>query len=231
MHFSVAGDDNRYGLNGAHVEDTSTTDGAVVRFVGTDGNRLSWAQAPYHGELGIGRKMLVPRKGLGEVRKLLEGYDGPVGMAFGERAALVQYPGVLVHVRLLEADFPDYRQVLPASFKRKAVLERDAFREALRRVSILASDASRSVKFQFSPEGLVLSARKLDSGESRDEVAVDFAGEPIAVGFNAQFVSDVLAVLEGPRVSVELGDALSPCVVRDMDDDSALFVVMPVRLD
>ncbi|MBM4368627.1 MAG: DNA polymerase III subunit beta [Deltaproteobacteria bacterium] len=231
VHFSVAGDDNRYGLNGAHVEDTSTTSGAVVRFVGTDGNRLSWAQAPYRGELGIGRKMLLPRKGLGEVRKLLEGYEGEVGISFGERAALVQWPGVLVHVRLLEADFPDYRQVLPTSFKRRAILEKDAFREALKSVSILATDASNSVKFQFSSEGLVLSARKLDAGDSKDEVPMEYSGEPIAMGFNARFVGEVLAVIDGTRVSVELGDALSPCIVRDMDDDSALFVVMPVRLD
>jgi DNA polymerase-3 subunit beta len=231
VHFAIAPDDNRYGLNGAHIEDTSAASGAVVRFVGTDGNRLCWAQAPYGGELGIGRKMLLPRKGLGEVRKLLDGYEGQVSISFGDRAALIQYPGVVMHVRLLEAEFPDYRQVLPSSFKRKALLERDAFREALKRVSILTSDASHSVRFQFSSEGLVLSARKLDAGESRDDVPCDFTGEPISMGFNARFVLDVLQTFEGPRVSVELGDALSPCILRDPDDDNALFVVMPVRLD
>jgi len=231
VHFAVAPDDNRYGLNGAHVEDTSAATGAVVRFVGTDGNRLCWAQAPYTGELGIGRKMLLPRKGLGEIRKLLEGYDGPVQIAFGDRAALIQYPGVLVHCRLLEADFPDYRQVLPAAFKRRALVDRDALREALRRVSILATDATNSVKFQFSPEGLVLSARKLDAGECREEVPIEYSGEPISMGFNARFVVEVLGAMAGSRVSLELGDALSPCILRDMDDDNALFVVMPVRLD
>lgn len=231
VHFAVAPDDNRYGLNGAHVEDTSAAGGPVVRFVGTDGNRLCWAQAPYTGELGIGRKMLLPRKGLGEVRKLVDGYEGDVQIAFGERAALIQYPGVMVHVRLLEADFPDYRQVLPSAFKRRALVDRDSLREALRRVSILATDATNSVRFQFSAEGLVLSARKLDAGECREEVPIELSGEPISMGFNARFVIEVLGAMEGTRVSLELGDALAPCILKDMDDENALYVVMPVRLD
>ncbi len=231
VHFSVAGDDNRYGLNGAHVEDVSTHRHRLLRFVGTDGNRLTWAQMPYRGALGIGRKMLLPRKGLGEVRKLLEGYEGEVGIAFGERDALVEWPGVMVHLMLLEADFPDYRQVLPSTFKRRAVVEKSALRDALWGVSILATDASNSVKFQFSSEGLVLSARKLDAGDSRDEVPMGYSGEPIAMGFNARFVGEVLAVIGGSRVSFEFGDALSPCIIRDVDAESVAFVVMPVCLD
>lgn len=230
-HFAIAPEDNRYGLNGAHIEDTSTPEGAVVRFVSTDGNRLCWAQAPYEGELAIGRKMLLPRKGLGEVRKLLDGVDAQVEIAFGERAALIRWPGVMAHVRLLEAEFPDYRQVLPSSFKRKAIFDRDTLREALRRVSIFATDSSNSVKFAFTPDGLVLTARKLDAGDAREEVAVDFTGDAISMGFNARFVLDVLTVIQGERISFELGDQLSPCIVRDMGDLSALYVVMPVRLD
>ncbi len=231
VHFAVAPDDNRYGLNGAHVEDTSAASGPVVRFVGTDGNRLCWAQAPYTGELGIGRKMLLPRKGLGELRKLVEGYEGPVQIAFGDRAALVQYPQVMAHIRLLEADFPDYRQVLPSSFKRRAVVDRAALRDALRRVAILAMDATNSVRFQFSADSLTLSARKLDAGEGREEVPLEFSGDAISMGFNARFVIEVLGVMEGSRVSLELGDALAPCILKDMDDENALYVVMPVRLD
>jgi DNA polymerase-3 subunit beta len=231
VHFAVAPDDNRYGLNGAHVEDTTVSQGAVVRFVGTDGNRLCWAQAPYQGELGIGKKMLLPRKGLGEIRKLIEGYDGDVQIAFGDRAAVVQYPGVLVHLRLLEADFPDYRQVLPASFKRRVIVERDALREALRRVSVLATDATNSVRFQFGPDGLQLSARKADTGDGKEDVQVELQGEPISMGFNARFVIEVLSAMQGSRVALELGEALAPCILRDLDDDNALFVVMPVRLD
>jgi DNA polymerase-3 subunit beta len=229
--FSVAGDDNRYGLNGAHVEDTSAGAGPVVRFVSTDGNRLSWAQAPYTGELAIGRKMLLPRKGLDQFRRLLDGAEGLVELGFGERAALARWEGISLHLRLLEADFPDYRQVLPTSFRRKAIADREALASALRRVAILATDQSNSVKFQFLAESVQLSARKLDAGDSEEELPIDFSGDSVALGFNARFVLEVLSAMHGERVIIELGDALHPCVLRDPGDDSALFVVMPVRLD
>lgn len=228
--FSVAPDDNRYGLNGAHVEEVPG-ETRLVRFVSTDGNRLSWSEAPYKGELAIGRRMLLPRKALGEIRKLIDGLDADVEIAFGERAALVRFPGAMLHLRLLEADFPDYRQVLPTGFKRRAVLERDQFIDSLRRVAVFAADSSHSVRFAFGTEGLVLTARKLDAGEAREEIPLELQGEPITMGFNARFVLDVLQILGGERVVVDLGDTLSPCIVRSMEDEHAMFVIMPVRLD
>lgn len=228
--FSVAPDDNRYGLNGAHIEEVAGSAGRV-RFVSTDGNRLSWSEAPYEGELAIGRRMLLPRKALGELRKLIDGLDVDVTIAFGERAALVNFPGVMLHLRLLEADFPDYRQVLPAAHKRRALIERDLFTEALRRVQVFAADTSHSVRFAFDADNLVMTAKKLDAGDAREEVQVDLQGEPITMGFNARFMLDVLGVLGGSRVVVELGDTLSPCILRSQDDDQAMFVIMPVRLD
>jgi DNA polymerase-3 subunit beta len=228
--FSVAPDDNRYGLNGAHVEDVPG-ETPIVRFVSTDGNRLSWSQAPYVGDLAIGRKMLLPRKALGELRKLIDGLEEEVSLAFGERAALVRFPGVMLHLRLLEADFPDYRQVLPTGFKRRVLVERDVFQESLRRVSVFATDNSHSVRFAFGPDGLVLTARKLDAGDAREELPCELSGEPITMGFNARFVQDVLSILPGGRVVIDLGDTLSPCIIRAHEDEDALFVIMPVRLD
>lgn len=230
--FSVASDDNRYGLNGAHFEQVAGADGTPqLRIVATDGNRLSWSQAPFTGELAIGRKSLVPRKGLAEVRRLIEGAKAEVEIAFGERAAVVRLEDCTIHVRLLEADFPDYRQVLPSTFKRKAIAERVELQEALKRVLIFAQDSSRSVKFAFSEDALTLTSRKLDAGESKEEVRVDLHGEPITMGFNGRFLQEVLAVLDSTRVVLELGDTLSPCLVKSPDSPDALFVVMPVRLD
>jgi DNA polymerase III subunit beta len=229
--FSIAPDDNRYGLNGAHLDAVDTPAGPMLRMVGTDGNRLSWAQAPYSGNLAIGRRMLLPRKPLQEVRKMIDGFSGVVEIGFGERAAVVRFEGTTVHMRLLEAEFPNYKEVLPTSFKRRVVVDRDVFVESLKRVSIFATDGAHSVRFAFGADGLVLTARKLDVGDAREEVPLDFAGEPIVMGFNARFIQEVLNVLSATRVTLELGDTLSPCILRPMDDENALFVVMPVRLD
>lgn len=87
------------------------------------------------------------------------------------------------------------------------------------------------MRFAFTNDGLVLTARKLDAGDAREEVPIDFAGEPITMGFNAKFIQEVVSVVTASRVTLELGDTLSPCILRPLDDENALFVVMPVRLD
>ena len=236
--FSIAPDDNHYGLNGAHLDAVDTPDGRMLRMVSADGNRLSWAQAPFTGNLGIGRRMLLPRKPLAEVRKMIDGFGGPVEIGFGERAAVVRFEGTTVHMRLLEAEFPNYKEVLPTNFKRRVVVERARFIESLRRVSIFASDTSHSVRFAFSETGVVLSARKLDAGDAREEADVkSFEGDPITMGFNADFLQDALTAAGEDDVLIQLGDALSPAVVTPLESaDSnaatdAFFVVMAVRLD
>jgi len=236
--FSVAPDDNKYGLNGAHLDAVTTDGGQVLRMVGTDGNRLSWAQAPFTGTLAIGRRMLLPRKPLAEVRKMIDGISGPVEIGFGERAAVVRFEGATVHMRLLEAEFPAYKEVLPTAFKRRVVVERARFLESLRRVSIFATDGSHSVRFAFSSDGIVLTARKLDAGDAREEVDVKgYDGEPITMGFNATFLQEAITAAGEDDVLIRLGDGLSPAVVTPLDSadvdaaPDALFVVMPVRLD
>ena len=224
---AVAAEDNRYGLNGIKVEPLSDN---VVRFVATDGNRLNYADAAYSGELGIGRKMLLPRPAAVQIRALIDGYEGGVELAFGERAAVFTIPGVSLTIRLLEADFPDYRQVLPTTYKRRAFVDRASLAAALNRVAIFATDGAHTVSFAFTGDALNLSARKLDAGDAGDEVAIDFTGENMTTGFNVRFVLDALATMAGQRVVVEMGDSLAPCIMRDPDEDRARCIVMPVRL-
>ena len=163
---------------------------------------------------------------------MIDGLSGPVEIGFGERAAVVRFEATTVHMRLMEAEFPNYKEVMPTSFKRRVVVERAAFLESLRRVSIFATDGSHSVRFAFSEDGIVLTARKLDAGDAREEVAAEFSGEPITMGFNAHFMQEVMSALTCSQVTLNLGDLLSPCIIRPFgDDESALFVVMPVRLD
>jgi DNA polymerase-3 subunit beta len=177
--------------------------------------------------------MLLPRKALAEMARLLEGLeaDTTVELAFGERAALFKVPFAQLHMRLLEADFPNYREVLPSTWKRRVVVDRNRFADALRRVSVFAADSTHSVRFSFGAEGIRMAARKLDAGDSAEDLPAELTGEPIAMGFNARFVQDVLAALPEGFLTIELGDMLSPCIIRSQHDADATFVVMPVRLD
>ena len=229
--FCIAPDDNHYGLNGAHLDAVDTPDGRMLRMVATDGNRLAWSQVPYTGTLDIGRRMLVPGPTIARLRKMIDGASGPVSIAFSERGIVATVAGATLHARLLEAEFPNYREVLPTSFKRRVVVDRDVFTDGLRRVSVFATDGSHSVRFAFTADGLVLTARKLDAGDAREEVPIDLAGEPITMGFNARFIQDAASAVGTSRVTLELGDTLTPCILRPLDGGNCLYVVMPVRLD
>jgi len=234
--FSIAPDDNRYGLNGAHLDSIETPVGKYLRMVGTDGNRLSWSQTLYEGTLAIGKRMLMPRKGIQELRRLIEGTTGTVEIGFGERAAVVRFEGTLLHMRLLEAEFPAYEDVLPKSFKSTAIVDTSVLLESLKRVAIFAVDGAHSFRCDFKDETLTMTARRLDVGDAREELALEgYTGPPLTIGFNVQFLQDSLKAAGSGRVQIRMGDVLSPAIItptsNDGDKEGCLFVVMPVRLD
>jgi DNA polymerase III subunit beta len=230
--FSISPDDTRYGLNGAHLEELTTADGATrVRLVTTDGSRLSLSEAAFEGTFGMGRSMLVPRKALGELRKLVESDNETWTVAFGERSASFSTPSMSLMVRLVDGEFPNYRQVLPGASRRTIRVPREAFAAAIKRVSIVASDRNHSVRFAFEPDQVVLSAENVDLGNARETVPAELDGEPLFTGFNVKYFQDILAATRSEIIQLELVDVLDPCIVRFPDRDDALFVVMPMRLD
>lgn len=231
--FSVAQDDVRYGLNGAHLEEVQSDSGARLRMVATDGHRLSSAEADFEGELVITPRTLVPRKALAVMRKLLEGEDEAVEVSFGQGAIhlATRNESERFWFRLLEGEFPDYHAVVPKENKYLAAIRRDELTSALRRVMILIQERARAVKFAFDDTELRIEVQNSDRGEVKEEVPIELEGEPITVGFNARYLLDILSVISGDRVVLELAHPLAPCLVRDPDDERAFFVVMPMRLD
>jgi DNA polymerase-3 subunit beta len=230
--FSISTDDSRFDLNGAHLEEITAESGEPrLRLVTTDGSRLSWSEATYEGEFAMGRSMLLPRKGLGELRKFIEVDDTAWKVAFGDRSATFSTEGTTLMVRLVEGQFPPYHKVMPQGLKRRVVLQRGAFASALKRVSIMASDRNHSVRFAFEEDRLVLTAQNIDAGDVREEIPADLEGAPVLTGFNVRYFQDVLSATRSDQLQLELGEALDPCLVRMPDRDDCLFVVMPMRLD
>ena len=229
--FSISTDDNRYGLNGAHLEEMSGEAGRRLRVVTTDGSRLSWSEAPFEGDFGMGRQMLLPRKALGEVRKMCEGVEGDWEITFGERSATFASEGITLLARLVDGEFPDYRQVLPAAFRRRVELPRDRFSDALKRVAIVATDRNHTVRFAFEEESAVLTAENVDLGDAREEVPAHLDGAPLVTGFNIKYFQDLMSATSSERLSLEMGEALDPCIVSLPGRDDCSFIVMPMRLD
>jgi len=175
--------------------------------------------------------MLLPRKALAELKKLCGHTDEIVKISFGENGALVTLPTARFFFRLIDGEFPDYRQVVPTSFQRQARISRDVLVDALKRVGLLAADRTRPVRFGFSESALTVSTQNVDIGESREDLPLEMDGEALELGFNARYFLDVLAVVDSDQIVIELGDSLSPAIVRNPEETDSVFVIMPMRLD
>ena len=134
-------------------------------------------------------------------------------------------------MRLLEGDFPDYRQVIPHKSLNRFVVGHDEFTKALRRVSILSSEKTHSVRFTIQGDVLEISASNPDLGESRETVEIENQNVDLSIGFNARYFLDALSVLSGERVALELGETLNPGILRDEGRDDVMYVIMPMRLE
>lgn len=226
--FSVSTDETRYSLNGVFVEQG---EGTRVRMVATDGHRLAFDEREL-GSLGLSKGVILPRKGLTELKKVLEsGDDGVVAIGFRDNMALVTKNNVELFMRLIDGDFPDYTKVIPQGNPNVAKIEHDELLQALRRVSILSSERYKGIKMEFSTGKISLSANNPDLGEAIEEIDAEYKGKPISIGFNARYLLDVLGVLNGNgEIDIELKDELSPSIVRKAGDEGYLYVLMPMRL-
>lgn len=225
--FAVSTDETRAHLGGVYL----TSSDEALRFVGTDGHRLALVDQPVKNARASEKGIILPRKGLAELRRLLDGTEGDIAATVSPNALRVQQGDVELVMRLIDGEFPNYEQVIPKTTKSKIVVDKNELLSALRRVSVVASDRARGVKMHVSEGQLTISASSPDFGEASEEIEVAYAGEALSVGFNSRYLTDVLAVLpEEQRVAIALIDDASPGVLRAEDDDSYSYVVMPMRL-
>jgi DNA polymerase-3 subunit beta len=226
--FSVSTDETRYSLNGVFIEEA---EGGKIRMVATDGHRLAFEERAV-GSLALPKGVILPRKGLAELKKLLEsGTEGVVSLGFKENMGLVIKEKIELFMRLIDGDFPDYTKVIPTGNPNIAKLEHDEFLQALRRVSILSSERYKGIRMEFSDDKVSISANNPDLGEAVEEIEAEYNGKALSIGFNARYLLDVLGILGGDgEISIELKDELSPSVIRKGGVDSYLYVLMPMRL-
>lgn len=227
--FAVSTDETRYSLNGVFVEESKA---GTIRMVATDGHRLALIDRQI-GSFGLDKGVILPRKGLTEVRKLVEGSgsEGAFSIGFKENMGLVVKDDVELFMRLIDGDFPDYSKVVPQDNPEVVKIEKDDLLHALRRVSILSSERYKGIKLEVKEGRLAISANNPDLGEAVEEIDVEYSGKPLSVGFNARYLLDVLGVLgDGGEVELSFKDALSPSLLRKGGDEGYLYVVMPMRL-
>jgi DNA polymerase-3 subunit beta len=225
--FAVSNDETRLSLGGVFVESAEKNQ---VRMVATDGHRLSMVERDMRG-IDVRPGVILPRKGLVEAKRLLEGDTGTVTFSISGNLARIERAGVELFMRLIEGEFPDYRQVIPKESKRRVRVDREALHGALKRVSILSSERARGVKLKLQPGTLEVLTTNPDLGEGSEELEAEYSGEEFAIGFNARYLLEVLGI-SGVTGTIEIGltDEVSPGVVRLDEDSGYTYVVMPMRL-
>jgi len=228
--YAASVDETRYNLNGVYLE--VLDEPGRIRMVATDGHRLASVDRTLSEDsLGLENGVIIPRKGLGELKKLVDEDDADeIELAFEGNNGLARKGRVTLVMRLIEGEFPNYTQVLPTKIERSVILPAEEFGRALRRVALLSSERSKAVKLELTNGRLVISSSNPDLGDAREELDIDFAGEDIAIGFNARYLMDALTTLRSKEVRFGLQNELAPAQLVPTDDEDTLAVVMPMRV-
>jgi DNA polymerase-3 subunit beta len=228
--YSASVDETRYNLNGVYVE--VLEDSGKIRMVATDGHRLARVDRSIGAETdAIASGVIIPRKGLAELKRLVDEDDADeIELAFEGNSGLARKGDVVLVMRLIEGEFPNYSQVIPSEASLKITLPSDVLTQALRRVVLFSTERSHAVQFELHKGTLVISSNSPDLGDAREELDVDYAGEDLNVGFNARYVLDALGAMRSKEITLAFENNLSPAKLVPTDDEDALAVIMPMRV-
>lgn len=224
--FAMANQDVRYYLNGLMLEVTQ----GKLRAVATDGHRLAMSQCDAAVEAEGAQQVIVPRKGVQELMRLLDDSEEIATVQLSSNHVRVSLDGVRFTSKLIDGRFPDYERVLPQGGDKEVRIDRDVLRQSLQRASILSNEKYRGIRLGFDDGVLRIQAHNPEQEEAQDEIEISYNGGPIEIGFNVNYLLDVLNTIEGDAIEGTLKDQNSSALLRDPADSASVFVVMPMRL-
>ncbi|MGH6948500.1 MAG: DNA polymerase III subunit beta [Kiloniellales bacterium] len=228
--FAISTEETRYYLNGIYLHAAKAGKLPVLRAVATDGHRLARFEMPLPDGAAEMPSVIVPRKTVGEVHRLVEGSDQPVEVALSDAKIRFAFDSIVVTSKLIDGTFPDYERVIPSGNDKEVQVHCKTFAEAVDRVSTISSEKSRAVKLALADGTVTLSATSPENGTAVEEVEVTYGGPAIEIGFNARYLLDIAQQIGGETAGFAMADAASPTLIRDLDDASALYVLMPMRV-
>jgi DNA polymerase III subunit beta len=227
--YSVSNDETRYHLNGVYFEQKENSGYTMVA---TDGHRLCLVNRtiPSAKSLNQPQGVIIPRKGLHEVKKLLESLNGEFEIAIDGSQLIVRKDSTILMIRLIEGKYPNYQQFIPSKLTQKVKINREAFLTSLKRVSLLANHKSKAVTLSLSNGRMEIASNNPELGDAKEEIEVGYDGKDMKIGFNAKYITDVLNAIHDEEVDFEINDQLSPGLMRPHNDKSYTCVVMPMRI-
>ena len=228
--FAISTEETRYYLNGVYMHVADAEGGKVLRCVATDGHRLARVDAdlPEGAETLPG--VIVPRKTVGEMRKLLDDDEATIAVSVSETKVRFATPGITLTSKVIDGTFPDYTRVIPTGNTRKLEVDAAEFASAVDRVATVSSERSRAVKLQLDEDRLVLSVNAPDSGAAEEELAVAYGDERLEIGFNAKYLLEIASQVDRENAVFLFNSSGDPTLMREGNDTSAVYVVMPMRV-
>ena len=232
VHFAMAQQDIRYYLNGLLL----VIDQSSLKAVATDGHRLAFSavtQGSKEVKINIDgerQEVIIPRKAIIECQRLLDDSDSPVTIDLASNQARFRFGQVELLSKLIEGKFPDYQRVIPAQHQKIVSIQREQFLGALQRAAILTTDKFKGVRLTLSIGSLKISSTNAEQEEASDDIEVDYSGESVDIGFNVQYLIDVLSNLRSNTVQITLQDSNASALITSESDPDFKYVVMPMRI-
>jgi DNA polymerase-3 subunit beta len=230
--FAISTNETRYYLNGVFFVLVDEDGKKILRMVATDGHRLSLCgkELPKEVDAEIDG-VIVPKKGVVEIRKLVAEGDGDVALGIKERTVVIRRSDVELIIRLIDGDYPEYSQVVPKNNDKVVTCRLDRLSHALRRVAVMATELNKGVKMSLRRGTVQISCNNPNLGTAEESLEANYDGAGLDIGFNARYLLDVLGVVDSEDVVMEFSDPLSPCIVRIPSDAGFTAVIMPMRLE
>ena len=235
--YSVSNDETRYHLNGVYLERQNANGKDVYRMVATDGHRLSLVDRQVDvmggksGSTSVPHQgVIIPRKGLFEIKKILDAVGGEFEMAVEGAQLIVRHDSTVLMVRLIEGKYPNYQQLIPQNLPNQAMVHRETLLASLKRVSLLSNQKYKGVTLSLTSGRMEITSNNPELGDAKEEIEIRYTGADVKIGFNARYMLDVLNSFDDSEVDIELNDQLSPGLMRPHNDASYTCVVMPMRI-
>jgi DNA polymerase-3 subunit beta len=233
--FAASSEESRYHLNGILISQSKKGEREILRMVATDGHRLSLLDRESQMIRGIEKGIIIPKKGVLEIKKIMGDRDGAEEMKvyFDQTHGFFKMGKSLMVIRLIDGEFPEYEQVIPKGNDKRVLMEKGKMYASLRRVSTMASERVEGIKFLVKKNFVELSSYHQDFGDAKEEVEVSYEGPSLEIGFNARYLMEALSVMDMEDVVMELKDEGSPGILKPQsvtEPSNQLCIIMPMRI-
>jgi DNA polymerase-3 subunit beta len=233
--FSAAQErESNYTLTGILIEKEKKEEGkSFLRMVSSDGHRLSIMEKDLDKEsdnIIIEKNTLIPRKGVSEIKKVCEGQK-IFSMGADKKQLIVKTKNSLMIVRLMNGEFPDYTSIVNVIEKNNVIeIDRSNFLESLKRTNLFTEDTFNAIQLSVDDNKLILSSQNMDFGNAKDEMAINYSGEPLDLGFNCRYFIDTLQVMRSGTIKAYVNSDQSPCLIEGEDDQGFVSIIMPMKI-